>query len=294
METRINRILKLIAAKIIFRLWPTHIGIGSLMNAINPPYPCYPEGKTIVKKLLRFPLKMKFRTNTVIGRYLYYRGMYEEGTILKLSKLLKIGMTFIDIGANIGLYSVIAACLVGKEGRVVAVEPQSDLCDLFQENIRMNNLTNVILKPVALGKGTGEGTIFQVSATNVGAATLKIRKSESYFGTPVKVSIRSLDQVLKELKIREVHGLKIDTEGAELEILQGFRDWLTNNPPNFIFLECIESNLNRFGHNATELISFLKGYKYRIFCLYRGRWLPIDSSQDLEKLSFPEELLALR
>lgn len=264
------------------------------MNTLNPPYPYYPEGKTIVRKLLGFPVKLKFRTNTVIGRYLYYRRMYEEGVILRLSKLIKTGMTFIDIGANIGLYSVIVAYLVGKEGKVIAVEPQSDLCDLFQENMRINNLTNVILKPIALGAHSGKGEIFQVSATNVGAATLKIKNTEDYFGTPVKVSVQSLDQVLKELNISAVHGLKIDTEGAELEILKGFRHWLANKPPSFLFVECIDSNLNRFGHNAEELISFLKKYEYSIYCLYRGRWLPINSSHDLEKWSFPEELLALR
>jgi FkbM family methyltransferase len=286
-----NRNLKAKVTKILIRMWPTYVGIDRLFHILKPPVP---PDKPVVKKLSGFPLKLKFDPNTYMGMFLYYRGIYEEGIIKKLSELLKPGMVFIDVGANIGLYSVIGAYLVGDAGKVIAFEPQSGLESIFYENLRLNQLSNVALKSLALGKNSKPGKLYQVSRTNDGQATLSVKDNERYFGNPVDVTVQRLSDVLVNLGIEFVHGVKIDTEGAELDVLEGFRKWLEKKPPNFIFFECIENHLKRFGGDTATLIYYLKQFNYRIYCLYRGRWRSIESHIDHRKYAFSPDLLAVR
>lgn len=286
-----NRILKDQLAKILVRMWPTYVGIDRIFSILTPPTP---SNKHVTTKLSGFPLKLKYAPNTYMGMFLYYRGIYEEGIIKKLSELLKPGMVFVDIGANIGLYSVIASHLVGDIGKVIAFEPQKELENIFYENLRINNLSNVIHKPFALGKNSKTGRLYQVSRTNDGQATLKTNDNDAYFGSPEEVNVCRLSDVLEDLKIEFVHGIKIDTEGAELDVLKGFRDWFQKKPPDFLLLECIEKHLKRFGDDTASLISFLRHFGYKIYCLYRGRWRPIESHIDHKNSSFSPDFLAVR
>ncbi|MDY6895578.1 MAG: FkbM family methyltransferase [Thermotogota bacterium] len=278
-------------AKILIRLWPSYIGLSRVFDFLMP---LNPPNDLVVKKLSGFPLKLQFKPSTYLGMFLYYRGMYEEGVIKKLKKLLKPKMTFVDVGANIGLYSVIGAYLVGDLGQVIAFEPQSELKNIFLANLKINRLSNVTLKSTALGKFSGAGKLYQVSQINEGQATLKTGDNEGFFGNPEKVSIQKLSDVLEELGIDDIDGIKIDTEGAELDVLEGFRSHLEKKPPNFILLECIENHLNRFGNDTNSVILFLQQFNYRIYCLYHGRWRSIVSYTDHKNYGFSPDILAVQ
>ena len=164
-------------------LWPFHFGIGTIMGLIRPPVPAQP---LVTRGLRGFPLRFRFDPSPALGRVMYYRGLAEERSIVRLRQLLKPGMTFIDVGASVGLYSVVAAHCVGPSGRVVAFEPQQSLAERFWENMRMNRLGNVILEPVALGKAAGASTLFQVSRHDM-QATLRLRPNERSVGREVEV-----------------------------------------------------------------------------------------------------------
>jgi len=274
----------------LFRCWPVHFGLETLMGVLDPPVP---SEDIVVRKLSGFPLELGFNPNTYQGRFLYHRGMYEEAVIKKLSRMLKPGMTFVDVGANIGLYSIVAGYLVGHAGKVVAVEPQSVLKDVLEDNVRRNRLFNVRVESVALGSANCSGRLFQMSETDDGRATLKLCTSESFVGKPAEVAVRRLDDVLASLSIGTVHGVKVDVEGAELEVLQGFSHLLEAEAPLFILFECHDDLLKRFGTSSRQLVSFLQRFGYRVLSLARGRWRPIERRLGWGKGSFHADCLAI-
>jgi len=275
----------------LVRLWPTYIGVEHVMNLVRPPIPL---AEYAVTKLSGYPIRIKYDPRTFMGLQLYYRGIYEGGVLRKLRQLLKPGMVFVDVGANIGLYSLVAAHCTGKTGRVVAIEPQPALAEYFHENMKMNGYSHVSLKPVAVGKEPGLAQIVQVSRTNNGQATLQVNMGERVFGHPVSVRVERMTDLLNDRQVAYVDGMKIDTEGAEVGALEGFREWLERKPPRFILVECIEEHLRRFGNTSEDLFRLLEQFGYDIFCLYRGRWRSLSSKREHGRCGFSPDLLALR
>jgi FkbM family methyltransferase len=261
------------------------------MALIKPPLP---SGNLVIKKLRGFSLKLKFNPSNYQGKFLYYRGMYEDAIIKTVCDLLEPGMKFIDIGANIGLYSIITARIVGKAGRVVAFEPQPALIRILRDNIELNGLTNIDVVNCALGSKQGRSELFQVAEENEGEATLRLRGDEKSVGTPTTVEVRRLTDVLEELDIGSVDMVKIDTEGAELEVLKGFNGWLAERPPKYIFVECIDDHLKRFGADSSCLISFLIENGYKCFYLKSGHWRSVSIKRFFMSPFHSEEIMAVK
>ncbi len=237
---------------------------------------------------------MKYEPHTYMGWYIYHRGLYEEGPIHLLRQLLQPGMTFIDVGANIGLYTLIGAHLVGPEGRVLALEPQVEAGQLLQENIRLNSLSNVEFKNIAASSKRCSASLHQVSISNNGQATLRVLSGEATFGEPEAIQCHTLDEILAEDEIRDVHGVKIDVEGAELDVLRGFKAGLEERPPSFILLEFIDQHLRRFGDDTEQAIHFLNEHLYDLYCLHRGHWRPLRSVAEHMRSGGSPDVVAVR
>lgn len=94
-----------------------------------------------------------------ISKVLYFTGLYEPNVSVFLDRVLKPGMTFIDVGANIGLFSIFASKKVGIEGRVVAIEPSSREIENFEKNRRLNKCENILLKKIGLSDFDGSGEL---------------------------------------------------------------------------------------------------------------------------------------
>ena len=82
-------------------------------------------------------------------------GRYEAHLSAVFERYCKSGMTVVDVGANLGYYSLLASGLVGPSGRVIALEPNSENCRLLLSSLRLNDITNVQLRPVAADTTTG-------------------------------------------------------------------------------------------------------------------------------------------
>lgn len=277
--------LRALAARAALRLWPFHFGFGTIMGLIRPPVPTQP---LVTRRLRGFPLRFRFDPSHVNGRLLYYRGMCEERLILRLRQLLKPGMTFVDAGANEGLYSVIAAHCVGPSGKVFAFEPQRSLGERFWNNVRMNGLNNVILEQVGLGGTPGQANLFQVSRRDI-HATLRLRPDEQDVGPETTVPVRTLTDALRERGVTSVDGMKLDVEGAEVDVLRGFEGLMQARPPRFMIIECIDVNLARFGHRSRDLVALLQAHGYTVYQPLRTRWAPVV----LDSAPLRTDLLAL-
>lgn len=141
-----------------------------------------------------------------IIREVYDEGAYERG-------LLADGDTVVDVGANIGVFTLKAARRVPM-GRVVAVEPAPLNLELLRENVARNRLANTVILDCALSDHEGEGRLFER-----GDYALYSLHLGSGRATPVRVA--TLDRVFREQDIRACRLLKIDVEGEELAVLRG-------------------------------------------------------------------------
>ena len=138
---------------------------------------------------------------------------------------LKEGMNVIDIGAHIGAYTILASEKVGNTGKVIAIEPEPQNYQRLLENVIINNFKNVVLKKTALSDHNGLERLY-ISPSSVRHSLLP---QEGKI-TSIEVIVKTLDILLEELHIKKVDIIKIDVEGAEIEVIKGAKETLQNNP----------------------------------------------------------------
>lgn len=134
------------------------------------------------------------------------------------------------------------------------------------------------VRACALGSRVSQGFIYNLIANNDGAACLRDIAEAKLKAEPV--AIETLEYVRRMSGVSFFDILKIDVEGAELDVLEGCKDLFLgayNQRPKAIFIECIHSHLLRFGHTSKELINFLEGVEYQVECLRYGRWIKVNT-----------------
>jgi len=162
-----------------------------------------------------------------------------------LLKNLRKGDTFLDIGANVGYLTMIAADAVGESGTVWCFEPNPKLVSLIAESIRRNHFdTRIRLTPVALSDADHEAQPFYFSnnISNSGLSSLvpsadHILSGQMDAASPTLIRTTSLDQFAASNRIERLDALKIDVEGAEELVINGMRNSLVRLRPRFIICE---------------------------------------------------------
>lgn len=161
-----------------------------------------------------------------IGRQLVQTKSYEPYVRDALTGLLREGQTFVDIGANVGIHSFLAAKIVGERGAVIAVEPYPSNVQLLYEGILRNNLSNMRVIPNA---ASDRSTVFSL---NGGTSDAYVAPAESRrYGVAYTQSI-VLDEALASLPAIDV--VKIDIEGHEPLALKGFAGLLRKHKPALV------------------------------------------------------------
>jgi FkbM family methyltransferase len=151
-------------------------------------------------------------------------GVYETFEMELFRDILTEGMTVLDIGANIGIYSVIAAKHVGQTGKVLACEPEPVNFSILKHNIEQNGFTNVVAydRAIADKEGTME---LHLSKTNKGHHSL-VGGDSNDFSSFISVPVITGDMLLAEAHIEKIDVMKIDIEGAEPLALAGLEKTL--------------------------------------------------------------------
>lgn len=174
----------------------------------------------------------------------------------ELRAVMGPGRTFIDIGANAGLYSLVAASAGGPSSRVIAVEPQAEMRRRLAYNARANGLSNIEISGVALADYEGE-SILRLVGNNRGHGQLA-GKTDAASGEAVRVT--RLSTLLDEIKAVRLDAMKIDVEGGELAILA---PWFAEAPrerwPGLIIME--RPAINRLDSSRDALfLACSRGY----------------------------------
>lgn len=188
--------------------------------------------------------------DTGMAPYFIMHGDFIPDEVNILRKILKPGMVFVDIGANIGYFSLIAAKLVGPAGKIFAFEPDENNFSLLQKNIEVNGYKNITAVKKAVSDKTGLAK-FYLEKENLCAHSLAPRENRDF----MEVEIMSLDDYFKDKKIDVV---KIDVEGMEPSVLSGMEKLIKSNESMAIITEYYPNAISRAGYSPNDYLESLR------------------------------------
>jgi FkbM family methyltransferase len=189
----------------------------------------------------------------VIAREVCYVGCYEPPESALVLSLLEPGATFIDVGANWGYFTLIAASAIGPSGRVISLEPDPRLLPILRENLAENGFDNVTALALAAHETDGEAALvgYREGEGNFGVSRLApAASSERSFA----VKTRTLDSLLRELRIPNVDLLKMDIEGGEGFALRGLARSLASGVVRRVLVELHPDHLAAHGETVESAV----------------------------------------
>jgi len=244
-------------------------------------YSYHPDAKGELKVVcFAGNLKMKVDIHSYMGGSIYWAGFHHLNEILYLRHALKDGMTFIDVGANQGEFSIFAASKL-PHGRVLAFEPVSETRKLLMKNKKINAFQNLEIFDFGLSDHAGSFPVYTSVDTALhhgyheGLSTLYKTKDRTVFEE--EVSLNVFDDIFYT-DLKRMDFVKIDVEGAELYVLKGMYNSLLRFRPD-LMIEINEETFNAASYSTTDLVSFLKGLNYAVFKIKKG---------ELKKIDFPD------
>jgi len=180
-----------------------------------------------------------------------------------LDASLRAGDTFVDVGANIGVYSLWAARRVGASGRVYSFEPVPSTRELLERNVAENEFEQVEVVPKGVGAKPGSLRLHVIP----GASGLSSRYSRaSGSSVEVEVEIVTLDDFFRARDVPRA--MKVDVEGMEHEVLRGAAGLLSGVQPPALVFEAHGPHFERAGSSYAELCSYLRDIGgYRVHAL---------------------------
>ncbi|MBX0292754.1 FkbM family methyltransferase [Hymenobacter sp. HSC-4F20] len=191
-----------------------------------------------------------------------------------LEQLVKPGFVCLDIGANLGYYSVALSRLVGPQGRVLAVEPIPDFQAIWQDNVRLSGHQNLTLLPYALG---GENTTVQMGTPerdgllHHGMTKVAASNTQEHYARTYEVPMRVPDELFLDLP--RLDFVKCDVEGFEYEVFRHMQATLRRFQP------LIQTELNGL-ENRRAVAALLAGLGYKPFVLSeRFELVPCSEAQ---------------
>lgn len=224
------------------------------------------------------------RQRQTLARQAIMRCGYETFPTSVLKRLLRPEMTFVDVGANFGHYTLIAAQSVGPLGRVTAFEPSPIAFRELSNNVRLNAFENVDMHQVALGACTGTASLYH-DARRGGHHSLA-RENLREPGTETVVEVHRLDD-LQYRWDRPIDILKLDTQGSEVAILTGAIRTLTTDRP-VILSEFWPYGIRHVGDSPDRFGDILSSLDYRFLRIGSREIAPVNFEALQRELSADE------
>ena len=246
------------------RRWAESRGVGSL---------CHHVGLALARRggdlrrvgLTDGDLKIHLTLDEPLFRLIYFHGTHERETSALLGRLAGPGQTWLDVGANVGVFTLLLGKRVGAGGRVVAYEPNPRMGDLLRRSIDDNGMGHVDLRRAAVGAEAGAATLNvpadpeRAPGGSGRASLVGLDNVSDTVGVEVPV-VRLDDDLPADL---DVDGMKIDVEGFELSAFRGMARRLRERPPATILFEA--TRMATALATPEELISHLSDYGYACY-----------------------------
>lgn len=195
------------------------------------------------------------------GRRVYINGFDADDRLTRhFIRLLRPGDCVLDVGANLGYYTLVAARLVGPTGCVHAFEASPAVFPWLAANAALNPKAKIRVYPVAVTDRCGQVRFYTASADRTGYSSIRDLGPRTASLTVVpSISLDSMLGILPPTRL-----VKIDVEGAELLVLQGMRRLIERDRP-FLICELSEQYLRELGASARQQCDLLTGCGYRLY-----------------------------
>lgn len=221
---------------------------------------------------------MDFDLTKLLQRKLYFLGEYEKENTNYWIKLAKGTTTIFDIGANVGLYSLLAA-VENPKATVYAFEPTPEMFDALVRNVQLNDVQNVVVNQNAVGKSDIDGFLHYCAGSKGDNEGMNFVTAEQARETDRPIEIVSLDSYCQQHQIERIDLLKMDIEGGEYDALLGARGLLQAKAIGYIFVELVEWAAKRSGHSTVDIKRILLDADYLIYRLCSGKLVPVQLEQ---------------
>lgn len=212
---------------------------------------------------------------------------YEHETLLGFCDIVKVieADVFLDVGANIGVYSVYLAGNVPSLGKVFAFEPSPASYDLLRQNCEMVAAPTILTQQVALSdeKGAAQFTLF--NPTSGANALIDTMERDDMGDEVIKVPTQRLDNFMESMS-GKVIAIKIDVEGHELNVLSGSTSLLQNNHV-LLQVECLSNS------QAEKVQTLLKGYEFQMLFRLKNDYI-FTNIPDEHNLAMIQQILFQR
>lgn len=222
-------------------------------------------------------LAVEANLHSIVTSVLLAQGDWFEREMEFWRTQLQPGMTVIDVGANVGVYTFSAAKRVGATGKVIAVEPFSGCVRCLEETCHINQLSWVKIYAGAASERRGKAflsihTASELNEVIIGNITTKSGQME-------EISCFTLDSLIEQENLTQLDWLKIDAEGHEMQILTGSQQLLRQFYPSIIY-----ENIAGSKDSNTPVAEFLQSLDYQLFYYrpYLQELIPITSLEQLQ------------
>lgn len=232
----------------------------------------YLSGKDYYKKS-KYGFDIILNVEKDVDRY-FYRDYFEKENLEFFASVIKPGATILDVGANIGIYSLMASVKAGNNGKVYAFEPAEWAINRLKKNISINKFSNIEVIEKGVGEAPGHFNFYVCeddAYNSLGNSPMEGVKEVR------KIEVITVDDFVRERELSKVDVLKIDTEGADYLVLKGASSLLQSKNPPIIFCEYNKNIKEGFEFTLKDFDQFLNNMGYKVFELQNNRLIAFNS-----------------
>lgn len=226
--------------------------------------------------------RLYINTQSWVEWILFINGSYERHLRIIFEQFVREGDTVIDIGANIGVHTLTLSHIVGQSGQVIAIEPYPPVLEKLTTHLRINQIQNVDLRPVAVADKKGTAQLVNTQAENESMASLWHDDNETILHE-YTVDVCTLDTLLGD-NITNLRLIKMDIQGGEYPALLGASHLLERFTPILIFE--YDHSWQVAQQSFDDMQKFLSNFGYTLYSVsYRGNILPLNLNKYTEVIA---------